>query len=170
MVANYNALAFSSIRSLLWKELKDAGILDETDYWSETMGTYLIPIIPSQEVPEFQNVLPGVPFIVYDWQISGYDSNFWICEETASLTIIANDYATSIAMIELIKDVFRRYDITARLINYNSNSATFKFLQCYIESIVSPEFGEDEGGSVFSVVNINYSYTRRIDNSYRYSS
>lgn len=170
MPVDYSAFPFADIRNLLWDELKSSEVLDENDYWSETMNAYLNPIIPSQEVPEFQNILPGMPYIVYDWEVTGYDTEFWICEETATLTVSALNYRSALSIIELIKDVFRRYDMSARLINYSNSGSKFKFLTCYIDSVVSPEFGEQEGGTTFSVISIRYKYTRGIDISYRYSS
>lgn len=168
-MVDYSKIAFSDIRSLLWNELKSNSILLENNYWAETFSAYLNPIIPSQQVPEFQNLLPGKTYIVYDIEESSYDADFWKCLETATLTVIGNSYAEIYSVLELIKDVFRRFDISARDVNINNTSSPYNFLYIYIDGMMSPEYGSDEGGYLVGTIKISYEYTRNIGSNYRYS-
>lgn len=164
-MATYDEFPFSPIRTLLWNELKDTGVLDENDYWSESFKQHLNPIIPSQQVPEFQNLLPGNPYIVYDVETIGYDSEFWICSEIATLNVVGNSYIKVYTILELIKDLFRRFDVSAHDINSSSPNSLYRFLKTSIDSIYSPEYGEDEGGLVSGIIRIQYEYVREIDSS-----
>jgi len=58
MTADYTKVAVYDIRMAIWDELKNAGILDPNDYYPDGFTDPLIPIVPSQQVPEFNN-----PFI-----------------------------------------------------------------------------------------------------------
>jgi len=168
-MVDYKKLAFSNMRSLLWQELKSSSILDENDYWAESFSSYLIPIIPSQQVPEFQNLLPGAPYIVYDIETLMYSSDYWICEEEVTLTIVSNDYGKIFEIIELSKDLFRRYDYSAADIN-NLGASPFKFLNIYLSGIMSPDYGENEGGVLAGTVKLSYQYVRDIKSNGRFSS
>ena len=164
-MATYDSFPFSDIRSLIWSELKDKEILDENDYWSESFKQHLNPIIPSQQVPEFQNLFPGQVYVVYDVETNSYDSEFWICAETATLNVIGNNYIKVYEILELIKDLFRRFDVSASDINRNSSGSLYRFLKTSIDGLYSPEYGEDEGGNVSGVIRIYYEYVREIDSS-----
>lgn len=168
-MVDYGKLAFSTVRKLLWQELKSAGILSEQDYWAESFNSHLNPIIPSQQVPEFQNLLPAVPYIVYDVETMMYSSEYWICEEEAMFTVVTNDYGKNFEILELIKDLFRRYDQSAQDLN-QIETGSFKFLEVYLTGLMSPEYGEDEGGLVVGVARISYKYVRDILPSGRFSS
>lgn len=166
-MANYNKMAFSDIRSYLWYHLKNEEILDENDYWVDKMGIKLNPIIPSQQIPEFQNLLPGVPYIVYDIETLSYDTEFWICEEVATLTVVGDSFSKLSAVLELTKDLFRRYDVAAADINNFKTDTTFRFLKTYISGILSPNIGS-EGDGQTATIEITYCYTRDIGAGMRY--
>jgi len=169
-MANYSKIAFSDIRSYLWNELKNVNILSANDYWSESFNAYLNPIIPAQQVPEFQNLLPGVPYVVYDIETSSYDSDYWVCEETVNLYVLAINYEKIYEILELIKDVFRRYDQSANDVNGFAKPSIFRFLKIYVDGIMSPEYGDQEGGTQAGTVKITYQYVREINHLGRYST
>lgn len=167
-MADYNKIAFSNIRSYLWDNLKSEGILDENDYWVDRMNIKLNPIIPSQQIPEFQNLLPGVPYIIYDIESIMYDSEFWICEEVATLTLVGDGYGKLYSMLELIKDLLRRYDISAAEINNFNTDKTFIFLKTYVSGMLSPNIGS-EADNQTATIEITYCYTRPLTTGQRYA-
>lgn len=169
-MATYSSIAFSDIRSYLWQELKNAGVLSQNDYWSENLDAYLNPIIPSQQMPEFQNILPGVPYIVYDIETETYYSDYWICQESATMSVIGNNYEKIYEIMELIKDVFRRFDQSAKDVNDFNQNSIFRFLKISIDGILSPEYGDDEGGIQIGTIKIMYQYVRQIGGTGRYST
>ena len=67
--------------------LRKSTILEETQYRPDNFAKSLIPIIPSQEVPEFNNLIPDLPYIIYDYEVEGYGDQWWICEEIMKNTI-----------------------------------------------------------------------------------
>jgi hypothetical protein len=167
-MADYTKIAFSDIRAYLWQKLQDEGILDPNDYWIDKMQAKVNPIIPSQQIPEMHNLLPGVPYIIYDIESVEYTEDFWICEEVAVLTVVGDSYTKIYSIIELIKDLLRRYDISGRDINNFNPNSPFIFLKSYISSIISPNIGA-EGDNQTAEIEITYCYTRPIDeSSYRY--
>lgn len=167
-MADYSKIAFSTIRNFLWQKLQSEGILDEDDYWVDKMNIKLNPIIPSQQIPEFQNLLPGVPYIIYDIETLDYGSDFWICEEVATLTIVGDGFSKLYSITELIKDLFRRYDISAAEINDSRTDTTFKFLKTHISGMLSPNIGS-EADNQTATVEITYCYTRDLGDGMRYA-
>jgi len=160
-MADYTKMAFASIRSYLWSELQSSGILDPNDYWVDKMNIKLNPIIPSQQIPEFQNLLPGVPYIVYDIETIDYGSEFWITEEVATLTVVGDGYSKLHSILELTKDLFRRYDASANDINNSLTDNTFKFLKTYVSGILSPNIGS-EADNQTATIEVTYCYTRNL--------
>jgi hypothetical protein len=165
----YSKIAFSDIRSYMWEELKNSGVVSINDYWSEPLNAYLNPIIPAQQVPEFQNILPGVPYIVYDIETDSYDDEFWICQETANLYVVSINYEKIYEILEFLKDIFRRFDQSAHDVNNFINPSIFRFLKIYVDGLLSPEYGDEEGGIQAGTIKISYQYVREIDNFGRYS-
>lgn len=160
-MVDYTKIAFSSVRSYLWDNLKSSNVLDDNDYWVESMGVKLNPIIPSRQIPEFQNLLPGVPYIIYDIETLDYGEEFWITDELVTFTIVGTDYGKLHEISQLIKDLFRRYDISANEINNHSSNSTFRFLKTYITGMMSPSI-ESESDVQSAIVEITYCYTRDI--------
>jgi hypothetical protein len=166
-MADYTKIAFGDIRNFLWAKLKEENILDENDYYVDKFNMKMNPIIPSQQIPEFQNLLPGVPYIVYDIEVTNeYGEQFWINEEIASLVIIANDYQKIYEITELIKDLFKRWDVSAGDVNAYTGQATYNFLKIHLQGSMSPSIS-GEGDIQFGTVEIMYCYTREIGAGYR---
>jgi hypothetical protein len=160
-MADYTAMAFSNIRSYIWAQLQAEEILDADDYWVDKMNTKLNPIIPSQQIPEFQNLLPGVPYIIYDIETVDYGQQFWICEEVATLTIVGDGYLKIYSISELIKDLFRRYDASAYDLNNNLIDKSFRFLKTHVSGILSPDIGAEADNQTASI-ELTYCYTRNL--------
>jgi hypothetical protein len=98
-----------------------------------------------------------------------YSSEYWICEEEVTLTIVSNNYGKIFEIIELSKDLFRRYDQSAADIN-NLGASPFKFLNIYVSGIISPDYGENEGGILAGTIKLSYQYVRDIKPDGRFSS
>lgn len=159
-MADYTQLPIHALRAYLWAELKASGLYKENDYYVESLGATLVPIIPAQEIPEFNNLLPGKPFITYDYEVKPVLQNWWIQEEIAILNITSTDQDEINSVIMLLQDLFRRYDLSAAEINGYNPSSLFHFHYTAIEAVFSPEPFKSEGGHMQGVVHILYKFTR----------
>jgi hypothetical protein len=164
MTANYSYFAVTDVRNLIWEELKNYGILDEQDYYADGFSYPLIPIIPSQQVPEFNNLLPGKTYITYDVVQKNYGVQWWVSQEDMIMQIISRNNSQIMTISNFLTDLFRRYEKTAVDINAQiPDSSPFKFLYFKLESANPIQPFEDEGGFMSGDFVINYSYTRQVD-------
>ena len=168
-MADYKKTSISEIRDYLWNEIKDAGILNRDDYLADGFIIPLNPIIPAQEIPEFNNLIPGKTYIVYDYEINSYEPDFWMCDENLILSIVCPDYNKSVEILNFLLDLFRRMDLTAKDMNLQlSSSSPFKFHYFYINNMQSPAPFEQEGGNQVSLIDISYKYSRLIGSDGRF--
>ena len=160
-MTDYNDLAVYAIRNYIWQKLQDSGILKATDYYVDSMGIYLIPIIPSQQIPEFNNLLPGKTYIVYDFEVKAIPVQWWMTEELLTLSAFSQNYATIVQIVNLLNDLFRRYDESAADVNtYLAGTGNFTFHHILINSIFSPEPYTTEGDYQAAQSMMTYSYSR----------
>lgn len=165
MTADYTKVASYDVRSFLWAELQSAGILTAASYTADGFDTPLIPIIPAQQVPEFNNLLAGKTYIIYDIaQSRARNTNFWITEETITLEVVSRNSAEIQTIVNFITDLFRRYENSAKDMNLSlvSNSK-FNFLWFALESADPVQSYQSEGGYMTGLVSIKYAYTREVD-------
>lgn len=163
-MADYKKSAIYEIRDMIWNELLDKGLLDDQDYYADGFTDSLIPIIPAQQVPEFNNLLPGKPYITYDLSVRPYGQAWWICEEVLSLSVISTNAAQIQSIINLIVDLFRRYDKAAKDANeYIDENSVFHYHYFYIENADPIQAFDNEGGFMVGDVSILYAYSRGID-------
>lgn len=167
-MTDYAKTAVGEVRSFLWDNLKSDNILNENDYIADGFIHTLVPIIPAQQVPEFNNLISGKPYIIYDFEVGSYDSDYWICHENLILYIIAADYGKGVQILNYLVDLFRRMDNTAQDVNASSVSDTFKFHYFYVNKAESPLPMEEEGGNQISTIDISYKYSRRIGSNGRF--
>ena len=90
-MTDYKILAAAEIRKYIWDNIKEAEILDENDYYADGFNTALIPIIPTQQVPEFNNLLPGKTYLIYDFEIKTIPVQWWMTEESMTITTISQN-------------------------------------------------------------------------------
>jgi len=79
MNTSYKRLPVFDVISYFWNELKDAEVLDATDYYVDDFEAEIIPIIPVQDLPQMRNYLGNKTYIVYN--VTSYpvkDGNFFI--------------------------------------------------------------------------------------------
>jgi len=164
MTVDYTYVASYDVRKVLWEELQNSGLFDSNDYYADGFADPLIPIIPTQQVPEFNNLLPGVKYITYDVLLKQHPVQWWMSEETITFYIVSRDSGETQTIINFMTDLFRRYDQTAKDINLQlveDSPYTFHFFR--IESSDPIQAFQNEGGFMNSPFVIDYSYSRELD-------
>lgn len=168
-MTDYTISSVSEIRDFLWDGIKTEGILRASDYQAPGIKKALVPIIPTQQVPEFNNMLPGKTYIVYDFKSEGYGEEYWICQESITFYIISKDYGKIVELTSYIVDLFRRMDDTAKELNGSSLvSDKFKYYYFSLSSVESPLPFEEEGGVQVGSVSITYNYSRLMGQNGRF--
>lgn len=166
-MTDYTIVAAYDIRNAIWSELQNKGIFDINDYYPDNFAEPLIPIIPGQQIPELNNLLPGKDFITYDIAQKRINSQWWVTNETMTFMIVSRDNARIITTINFLTDLFRRYDLSAKDINLQlSDGSPFNFLAFTVESSDPIQPFTDEGGYMSGQLTIGYSYTRDITDPY----
>lgn len=170
-MTDYAKVAVYDVRNTLWQELQDANLLDPNNYYADGFSSPLIPIIPAQQVPEFNNLLPGKTYLIYDLIQSGVGVAWWMSQETITFTIVSRDSTEILAISNLITDVFRRYDKTAKDINLQlSSTSPFTFHFFRLDSSDPIQAFHDEGGFMSGIISVTYAYTRELNsNTDRYA-
>ena len=87
MTVDYKIDAMFELRKFLWTQLKLTGLFDQEDYYSDNLGSEIIPIIPVQQLPEMDQFLNGKKHIVYDKIGLSYEENWLICCEKVLFTL-----------------------------------------------------------------------------------
>jgi len=108
MTADYKIDAMFELRKFLWTQLKLTGLFDPDDYYSDNLGSEIVPIIPVQQLPEMDQFLNGKKHIVYDKIGMSYEENWLICCEKVLFTIYSTDITEIYEIRNLMTDLFRR--------------------------------------------------------------
>lgn len=168
-MADYTSLAINDFRSYLWEQLKANNVLLENDYYADGFIQPLIPIIPSQQIPEFNNLLPGKSYIVYESEIMPMEEQWWITHEMINLMIVSPDYDQINKIMNLLVDLFRRYDLsTTDLKQSNILSNNFLFHYTAINRVKSPQPMKQEGGLRVGNISILLCYSRKVSTDGRF--
>jgi hypothetical protein len=160
MTANYKLDAMFELRKYLWSKLSAYNIFNEEDYYSDSLGETIIPILPVQQSPEMNQFLSGKKHIVYDKIGMSYEDNWLICCEQILFTIYSTDVSEINEIRNFMTDEFRRMDDSARDINRSGSlSDKFKFYSVYVADISPTSPSEEVLGflSTDFVVEIKYS-------------
>jgi hypothetical protein len=169
-MANYNIHPVYDINAYLWKSIMDNEILDPNNYIADGFSNYLVPIVPAQQIPEFNNLLPGQTYLIYDYEEMPSQENWWISNQIITYFVVSPNNDKINQVIAMIKDVFRRFDDSARDVNsYSGKSGYYNFHHISIDSTVSPQHFTSEGGFMMGEVKLNISYTRNLSGSGRYT-
>jgi len=164
MTADYKYVASYDIRKTLLNELTSSGLIDLNDYMADGFNKPLEPVIPAQQVPEFNNLLPGKTYIIYDIQQRHHGVQWWISEEVITFDVVSRDPSEIQTIISLATDLFRRYDLSAREINLSlSANSPFTYHYFRLESADPVQAFSNEGGFMNGMISIAYSYTREVD-------
>jgi hypothetical protein len=169
-MADYLTVGVHQINKWLWLNLKSfeykTGQKAFTAYKDSgnASGINLIPIIPTQQQPEFVDISGGAPFIVYNYIMSSYPSEWWICREQCAYVIYDNDEERLRAIHAYMADLLKRVDWTAKNINNSSStSSKFDFKYVQLTNASGPDEFNTEGGRQGAMVVIDYEYTTDIN-------
>lgn len=161
-MTDYSALAVADIRKYIWQKIQDAGILSSDDYYVDSLDTHLVPIVPAQQIPEFDNLLAGRTYMFYDFETKLIPVQWWMIDEKFTLTILSQNYDVINKINNLIVDLFRRYDESAADLNgFLGDNSNFLYRYINLDSAMSPEPFESEGDYQYGVVSISYQYSRK---------
>ena len=164
MTANYNLDAMFELRKFLWKEIVDYSILNPEEYYSDSLGESVIPILPVQQSAEMSQFYSGKTHIVYDKIGLSYQDNWLICCEQILFTIYSTDVSEINKIRNFMTDLFRRMDDTAKDINRSGNlSDKFKFHSVFIADISPTGPSEEQQGFFSADVTVEITYSRITD-------
>lgn len=168
-MADYTKNARTVINGFLWNELNDSGIMLAEDYRPDGFTKGVIPIVPIQEIPEFNNLMPDKPYITYDYEVEGYGDQWWICEERMLYTIISTSVSKISEITEFMIDLFRRLDDSGKDVQlYNPLDDKVRFYSVGLNNATAPAPFEQEGGRMSGSVEIQYKYARILDGNGRF--
>jgi hypothetical protein len=167
-MTNYSIDAIYEIRKHLWQELISNNLLDENAYYSDNLGSSIIPIIPVQQSPELNQFLSGKTHIVYDKMGSTYEENWMICCEKISFTIYSIDYSEINSIRNLMMDVFRRMDDSAKDLNRSKSTDKIIFYNTLILDMSPTAPSQDLAGFLAADVILEVKYSRIVDGQGRF--
>jgi hypothetical protein len=164
MTVNYKLDASIELRKYLWNELLESKIFDDEEYYSDSIGDTINPIIPVQQAPEMNQFLSGKKHIVYDKIGMSYEDNWLICCEQILFTIYSTDVSDINEIRNFMTDLFRRTDDSAKDINWSEAlSDKFKFHSVFIADISPTEPSEELQGFLSADVIVEIKYSRITD-------
>lgn len=167
-MADYRSSGAHQLNKYLWSKLKDFQY-DGVNYaFAEYRGTTptipLVPIIPTQQIPEFTDISGGAPFIVYNFR-ENPKGDYWLTRETCSYVVYDPDEDRLRAIKNYISDLFKRWDWAAQNVNsyMSANSVTgFDFKEIHVFTATGPNTATDEGGRQTASIVVSYIYA--VDN------
>jgi hypothetical protein len=169
MTPNFKLDATAELRHFLWSELVDYKIFDPDHYYSDNIGTPIVPIIPIQQSPEMNQFLSGKKHIVYDKIGMSYEDNWLICCEQILFTVYATDMSQINEIRNFMTDLFRRMDDSARDVNrFESLNDKFKFYSIFIADISPTAPSEELHGFLSTDIILEVKYSRITDSVGRF--
>jgi hypothetical protein len=168
MTVNYKLDSVIELRKYLWDQLVDAEIFNPDDYYSENIGDAIIPIIPVQQSPEMNQFLSGKTHIVYDKIGSTYEDNWMICCEKISFTIYSVDFAEINIIRNMMVDVFRRMDDSAKDLNRSRSTDKLIFHNTLILEMSPTEPSTELAGFLAADVILEVKYSRTVGQNGRF--
>jgi hypothetical protein len=163
MTIDYNIDAMYEIRKHLWEELKTHKLFKASDYYIENSGTEIIPIIPVQQQPDLNQFLSGKAHIVYDKTGLSYEENWMICCEKILFTIYSTDVSEINSIRNLMLDVFRRMDLSAKDLNKSKDTDKIIFFNTMVLEITPTEPSMELDGFLSTDVILEVKYARVTD-------
>jgi hypothetical protein len=169
MTADFKLDAMIEIRKFLWSELLEANIFDQDDYYSDNVGSAIVPIIPVQQSAEMNQFLSGKKHIVYDKIGLSYEDNWLICCEQILFTVYSTDVSEINEIRNFMTDLFRRMDDSAKDVNkFESLNNKFKFHSIFIADISPTAPSEELKGFLSTDIILEAKYSRITDQSGRF--
>lgn len=161
-MTDYTIDAMYEVRKHLWNQLVLNNIIDPNDYYSDNLGETIIPIIPVQQSPEMNQFLSGKTHIVYDKMGSTYEENWMICCEKISFTIYSVDFSEINIIRNMMIDVFRRMDESARDLNQSKSTNKIIFHNTMILEMSPTEPSTELAGFLAADVILEVKYSRTV--------
>lgn len=169
MTVNYKLDASIELRKYLWQKLLDANIFLEEDYYSDSLGETITPVIPVQQSPEMNQFLNGKKHIVYDKIGTTYDNLWMICNDQVLFTIYSTELLDIHEIRNFMTDLFRRMDEAARDVNnWAGVNSKFKYHSIYLSDISPISPSEELKGFLAADVVLEVKYSRNIDSDGRF--
>ena len=163
MPTDYNYDVMLDLRKHLWSQLKSNSLFQASDYYSDNLGEELIPIIPVQQQAEMNQFLSGKKHIVYDKIGMSYEDNWVICCEQILFTIYSTDISEINQIRNLMVDLYRRMDESARDTNlYSGISQKFKFYSIFVADISPTAPSEELAGFLSTDIVLEVKYARHV--------
>jgi hypothetical protein len=163
MPTDYNYDVMLDLRKHLWSQLKSNSLFQASDYYSDNLGEELIPIIPVQQQAEMNQFLSGKKHIVYDKIGMSYEDNWVICCEQILFTIYSTDISEINQIRNLMLDLYRRMDESARDTNlYSGISQKFKFYSIFVADISPTAPSEELAGFLSTDIVLEVKYARHV--------
>ncbi len=159
-MTDYSIDAMYEVRKHLWTELVDNNIIDPDNYYLDSISSEIIPILPVQQQAEMDQFLSGKTHIVYDKISISYEENWMICTDKILFTIYSTDYNEINSIRNLMIDVFRRMDDSAKDLNASRSTDKLKFYSTYVSEITPTEPSEELQGFLSSDVILEVKYSR----------
>lgn len=169
MTVDYKIDAMFELRKFLWAQLKLTGMFNQNDYYSDNLGTEIIPIVPVQQLPEMDQFLNGKKHIVYDKIGLSYEENWLICCEKVLFTIYSTDVTDIYEMRNLMTDLFRRMDESAKDVNASKTSNNLIFYSIHITETSPIEPSQELQGFLSADVILEVKYSRVTDRLGRFA-
>jgi len=169
MTVDYKIDAMFELRKFLWTQLKLTGLFDQEDYYSDNLGSEIIPIIPVQQLPEMDQFLNGKKHIVYDKIGLSYEENWLICCEKVLFTIYSTDITEIYEIRNLMTDLFRRMDESAKDVNSLKTTNKLIFHNVMIVETTPIEPSLEIQGFLSTDVILEVKYSRVTDSLGRFA-
>lgn len=163
MTVDYKIDAMFELRKFLWAQLKLTGMFNQNDYYSDNLGSEIIPIIPVQQLPEMDQFLNGKKHIVYDKIGLSYEENWLICCEKVLFTIYSTDITEIYEIRNLMTDLFRRMDQSAKDVNSTKQTNKLIFHSIYVMETSPIEPSMELQGFLSTDVILEVKYSRITD-------
>jgi len=169
MTADYKIDSMFELRKFLWGKLVEYNIFIPEDYYSDNLGTEIVPIIPIQQSPELSQFLSGKKHIVYDKIGMSYDDIWQICTEQILFTVYSSEILDIVEIRNFMTDEFRRMDLSARDVNrFATISDKIKFHSIYISDMSPTAPSEELKGFLATDIVLEVKYSRMLDAYGRY--
>jgi hypothetical protein len=169
MTVDYKIDAMFELRKFLWTQLKLTGLFDPDDYYSDNLGSEIIPIIPVQQLPEMDQFLNGKKHIIYDKIGLSYEENWLICCEKVLFTIYSTDITEIYEIRNLMTDLFRRMDESAKDVNSLKTTNKLIFHNVMIVETTPIEPSLELQGFLSTDVILEVKYSRVTDSLGRFA-
>lgn len=172
-MADYSKTALTNVLKVLWAELRDNGAIDPTRYplvFRDPFGP-IFSIQQSGQRDQFED--QTAPYIVYDYDIVGYDTDWVICQDRLTFKIYSTTFAETIKIMNVMLDLFRRFDESAKTVNEYVKevdpTSPFSYKYFSLTEANSPDPASELQGELEADLAIVYSYTRDLNAGGRFA-